>query len=121
VSILYSTEAKNFSSFRRQDNALHSVNTWENDPPNPLAIFLPALAILLRTPFFIPPTAMNQQNCHENGISPRQQMRESTRSTHGIGQDEIAEVIHVSREAPPSRAQKQGVVLQSIVRSILNA
>lgn len=97
-----------------------SVNPRENHPSHSLAVLIPTRPILLRTSLLISPATMNQQNSHEQSIRPRQQVFKSTRSTHGIGQDEITQIIHVSSPAPPSRAEQNTFMLQTIMSSILD-
>jgi hypothetical protein len=97
------------------------VNTGYNNPLDSLAIFLPSLPILLRATLLIPPAAMNEQGRHENSICPRQQVVKPTCCAHWVWQDEVAKIVDVSCKAPPSRAQKDTIMLYPITCSVLDS
>jgi len=61
---------------------------------------------------------MNEQGRHENSICPRQKVVKPTCCAHWVWQDEVAKIVDVSRKAPPSRAQKDTIMLYPITCSV---
>lgn len=96
------------------------VNAWYNDPFDSLAILLPPFAIFFGAALLIPPAAMNQKHRHKDGVCPWENIGEAAYCTHGVGKDEIAQVVNVSSITPPPRAKKEAVVLETVSGEILN-
>lgn len=97
-----------------------SVDAGQDNPADLLAILLPSLSILQRAALLISPAAMNEQNGHEDGVGPWQEVLEAAGSAHRVRQDQITKVVDVSGISPPARAQQNAVMLESILGAILD-
>lgn len=86
---------------------LPSINPRNQPPPHDPTILIPLLPILTPTPRIIPAHPMQQQNHHIKKIRPRQNIPDPTRRAKRKRLHQIRHVIHVSRDAPPSRCQEE--------------
>ena len=84
VRALYQTRAQwnHTSAWKKQTRPL--INSWNQLPSDLLRIHTPILAVLGCASFLIPQAAMNQQDCHENGVCPWEEVSQATSRTHAI-------------------------------------
>jgi hypothetical protein len=45
---------------------------------------------------------MDQQDRHEDGVCPGEQVAETTSRTHAVREDQVTQVIRMTRETPPA-------------------
>lgn len=58
------------------------IHSRDQAPPHFLTIQVPVLAVLLRAPLLVSPASVYEEDSHEDGVRPRQEILESTSGTH---------------------------------------
>ena len=77
-------------------------NARHKSPWNLPTVLFPNFSILGRATLLIAITPVYKDRSHEDGICPWQYVLNATRSAHRVRENQIANVIHVTRKLPPA-------------------
>lgn len=101
----------------------------DKSPSDLVAVLVPGLSVLSTATLLVSDATLDQEDSHENGVSPGKKGEGPLlgSSVHGqtsssalrVGQDQVSEVVGVTDNSPPSRAQKNSLVLLSIGSVVL--
>jgi hypothetical protein len=98
----------------KQDAINHAlIHAWNQFPSYLLCIRLPVCTIFSRTPLLIPAAAMGQQDGHEDGVCPGEQVTEAASRTHAVREDQVSKIICMARKAPPACDSRRSAIQRS--------